>query len=110
FPVPCKVTLCGEPPPLSLTASDALRVPVALGVKVTEIVQLCPPTRFVPQLLPWAKSAAFAPEIVKDENVSVTLPTLVSRMLEGGLVLPTLCGAKVSERVERLTSVPVPNR
>ena len=31
-------------------------------------------------------------------------------MLEGGLVLPTLCGAKVSESVDRLTSVPVPNR
>ena len=110
FPVPCSVTLCGEPPPLSLMASDALRVPVALGVKVTEIVQLCPPKRLDPQLLPWAKSAALEPERVKDENVSVVLPTFVSRMLEGGLVLPSLCGAKVSESVDKLTSVPVPNR
>ena len=52
FPVPCRVTVWGEPPPLSLMASDALRVPVALGVKVIEIVQLCPPARLDPQLLP----------------------------------------------------------
>ena len=53
---------------------------------------------------------AFAPEMAKDENVSVVLPTLVSRMLDGGLVVPTFCGAKVSNSVDRLTSVPVPNR
>lgn len=91
-------------------ARVALRVPVALGVKVTEIVQLCPPARLDPQLLPWAKSAAFTPEMVKDENVNAVLPTLVSRTLEGGLVVPTFCGAKVSESVDKLASVPVPNR
>jgi hypothetical protein len=78
FPVPCSVTACGDPPPLSLMASDALRVPVALGVKVTEIEQLCPPASVDPQLLVSPKSFAFLPVMLKPENVRLVLPLLVS--------------------------------
>ncbi len=41
-PVPARLTFCGLPPPLSLTETDALRFPVAEGVKVTVMKQLAP--------------------------------------------------------------------
>src|SRR5258708_13577591 len=89
FPVPVNVTFCGDPPPLSLMSSDALRVPFALGVKVTAIVQLRPAPRLEPQLLVCAKSAALGPLRVKPEKVRLVVPTLVSLTLEGGPVVPT---------------------
>src|SRR5258708_36906781 len=110
FPVPVNVTFCGDPPPLSLMSSDALRVPFALGVKVTAIVQLRPAARLEPQLLVCAKSVALGPLMAKPEKVSVVPPALVSATFEGGGVVPTFCGGKISEVGERLTSVPTPNK
>jgi hypothetical protein len=48
-PVPLKLTVCGLPLALSLMESDALRVPTAIGVNVTLIVQVFPDV--LPQLL-----------------------------------------------------------
>ena len=90
-------------------SSDALRDPFAVGVKVTAIVQLRPAARLVPQLLVCVKSVALGPLMAKPENVSVVPPTFVSLTLEGGRVVPTFCGGKTSEVVDRLTSVPTPN-
>lgn len=42
IPVPVSGTLCGLPVALSAMLILALRVPVAAGVNVTEIVQLAP--------------------------------------------------------------------
>src|SRR5438094_551825 len=39
-PVPLRLTVCGLPAALSVIVSVALRVPVAVGVKVTLTVQL----------------------------------------------------------------------
>ena len=39
-PVPVKLTTCGLPPALSLIVMEPVRVPVAVGVKVTFIVQV----------------------------------------------------------------------
>src|ERR1700688_1781004 len=39
-PVPLRDTVCGLPPPLSATDTVALRAPVAVGLKVTEIVHV----------------------------------------------------------------------
>jgi hypothetical protein len=41
-PVPDKPTVCGLLAALSVMVSDALRLPVAVGVKVTLIVQFAP--------------------------------------------------------------------
>jgi hypothetical protein len=41
-PVPLSDTSCGLDLPLSVTVSVPLRAPSAIGVKVTEIVQLAP--------------------------------------------------------------------
>jgi hypothetical protein len=40
--VPESATLCGLPPAESTIETDALREPVACGVKVTAMVQLAP--------------------------------------------------------------------
>lgn len=50
-PVPLRATLCGEPVALSVMVRLPFRVPVAVGVKVTEIVQLAPAATLVPQVL-----------------------------------------------------------
>ena len=52
-PVPVSVTFCGLPPPSSLILTTAVRVPWAVGLKVTVIVQFAPPGMLVPQVLVW---------------------------------------------------------
>ena len=49
-PEPLSGTDCGLPEALSVTLTAALRVPLAVGLKVTLIVQLVPATSEPPQL------------------------------------------------------------
>jgi hypothetical protein len=49
-PVPLRATVCGLPEALSVIDSVPLMTPVALGVKVTLIVQLAVDATLVPQL------------------------------------------------------------
>ncbi len=49
-PVPDKGTCCGLPAALSVTLSAALRVPVAVGLNVTLIVQLAAAASELPQV------------------------------------------------------------
>jgi hypothetical protein len=51
MPVPERVTECGDPAALSVTVTAPDRVPVAVGVKVTLMVQDCPEVRVDPQPL-----------------------------------------------------------
>jgi hypothetical protein len=51
FPVPLNATLCGEPMTESLKSRVAVLLPIAVGTKVTETVQLAPAARFVPQVV-----------------------------------------------------------
>jgi len=60
-PVPVSETACGEPAALSEIERLALRLPVAEGVNVTEIVQLPFALRLLPQLLVCEKSPEFVP-------------------------------------------------
>jgi len=63
-PVPVNATFCGLPLPLSVKLSNALRVPAAVGLNVTEAEQLDDAARLAPHvLLAIAKSPAFVPEI-----------------------------------------------
>ncbi len=50
-PVPVRVTLCGEPAAESLMSSAPLRVPVAVGVKLTAALQLTPAAKDEPQVV-----------------------------------------------------------
>src|SRR5260370_42452234 len=56
IPRPLSETVCGLPMALSVKVMEPLRVPTAVGVKVTKMVQLPRAARLLPQLLVWAKS------------------------------------------------------
>src|SRR5579884_4044874 len=62
-PVPLSWRVCGLPAALSLIDTDAVRVPPAAGVKVTEIVHcwFVARARFAEQVVVIAKSEAFCP-------------------------------------------------
>jgi hypothetical protein len=49
-PVPLKATVCGLPVALSVTLTAALRVPLAVGLNVTLILQLAPAAKELPQV------------------------------------------------------------
>jgi len=87
-PVPVRVTDCGLPVALSETETAPVRVPAAVGLKVTLMVQLAPFACDVPQLFVCEKSPAFAPVIVILEIVSVPLPVLNRVTPLTGLDLP----------------------
>src|SRR5262249_56388942 len=63
-PVPLKLTACGLPLPLSVMLTLATRLPVAVGLNVTLIVQLALSASvagLTGQLLVWAKSPELDP-------------------------------------------------
>jgi hypothetical protein len=78
-PVPESATVCGLPPALSETLSDADRLPLAEGVNAITIVQLPKTATEVPQVLFSAKSAGSAPMNVKLEMLK-TVPVLFDRV------------------------------
>ena len=94
-PVPETLTVCGLFPASSVIASVAVRVPLALGVKVTLMVQLPPDATLLPQVFVCPKSPAFAPVKAMLPMFSVTLESLVSVTACGALVVPMDCEAKV---------------
>ena len=63
MPAPVSDTVCGLPTALYELARDALRVPVAVGVKFTLIVQFAPAATLVPHVLNLRKSLPFVPPI-----------------------------------------------
>jgi len=92
-PVPLSATVCGEPVALSLMVSVPVRVPPAVGVKVTETVQLPPAAKLVPQVLVSVKS----PEAVIELIPRAADPEFVRVIVWAALVEPTVCAAKVSD-------------
>ena len=73
-PVPVRATVCGLPVALSVTVIAPVRAPAAVGVKITEIVQLAAGATDAPQVLVWLKS----PLGVMLAMVRVAVPVLVS--------------------------------
>src|SRR5437879_4558254 len=55
-PVPVSATVCGLPVALSSAETAPVREPAAVGVKVTEIVQVPAAATEAPQVLVWLKS------------------------------------------------------
>ena len=53
-PVPVRLTVCGLLLALSAMVMAPVRLPTAVGVKVTLMVQLAPAATDVPQMLVWA--------------------------------------------------------
>src|SRR5580692_10690789 len=59
--VPVSETVCGEVGAASLNCRVAVRVPAAVGVKVTETVQFAPAGKELPQVVVIGKSPGWAP-------------------------------------------------
>jgi hypothetical protein len=108
-PVPVNGTVCGLNPALSVTDTLALRVPVAVGVNVTEIVQLFFGDTEVPQVLVWVKSVGFVP-VIAIPLIVIAVPPLASVrvMTCAVLLVPTVCAAKVKLVGENDAAVHVP--
>src|SRR5450432_2963267 len=73
-PVPERVAGIGEMADEKVTFAVAVRLPEAVGVKLTLIAQEAP-AAIVPQLFVWEKSAALVPEIVTVETRIEPWPT-----------------------------------
>ena len=74
---------------MSVMVTEPARVPPALGLKVTLIVQLAPGAIVVPQVLVSAKSPPFVPVVTMLETPSATVPVLLSVIVCAPLVVPT---------------------
>ena len=98
-PVPVSAIVCGLLLALSVTVSVAVRVPVAPGVKVREIVQLDLAATLPPHVFVSAKSPGSAPvnAMLIGKAVVRLLP---NSTFHGELVLPTVCAANATEGVE----------
>ena len=91
-PLPLKVTVCGLPLALSVMDTLALRLPLALGVKVTLIVQEAPAANVLEllgQVLVWAKSPLLVPVKAMLLMVRAALPLLVNVTACAALVVLT---------------------
>jgi hypothetical protein len=109
-PAPDRPTACGLPPPLSLTESEAVRLPFVCGVKVRLIEHDWPPPRLEPQVLVWEKSLGFEPVTVIDVTLTLDLPLLVIVTDCELLLLPTFTLPKFKLAGEISITVPVPER
>jgi len=109
-PSPDRVMACGLAGALSEMVIAPARGPVAVGVKVTEIVQVA----FLAKLVPQVSVSAKSPLALMLVNISVALPTLVTVTLCLLLVEPTNWFPNGTAVAERLMAgpkgVPVPIR
>ena len=87
-PVPLRPIVCGEPTALSVTERVAAKPAMEEGEKLTEIIQLPPAARVVPQVLVWAKAVGLAPVMAMLPMARVALPVLLSMAVCAALVVP----------------------
>jgi len=69
--------------------TKALLLPVAVGVKVTVMVQLAPTETLVPQSLVCAKSLLFLPPTLILRIFIAVVPVFVKVTVSGWLLVPT---------------------
>jgi hypothetical protein len=103
-PVPLKLTLCGLLVALSVRVREPVRVPAAVGLKVTVMLQLAPPARLVPQLLVWAKS----PLAVILLRLKADCPVLDKVRVFGLLGVPRSLVPKLKLEADSFATGPVP--
>jgi hypothetical protein len=81
MPVPLSATVCGLPAALSVIFMEAVRIPVAEGVKVMLAVQLAPGATELPHVLVREKSPALGPVTRMLAIFKDALPLLVTETL-----------------------------
>ena len=84
--MPVRLTVCGLPVALSVMVMVPGWLPVAVGVKVTLMVQLAPAATEVPQVLVWAYGALAAMLV----RLSVAVPEFVRVTVCAALVVFTI--------------------
>lgn len=112
--MPLRLTGCGVPGALSAKLSEAERLPVYKGVKVTLTVQVLVGATVAPVQVSvlFAKSVLFAPTIVTVVMRRLALPVLVmvSVMAELGVETSWFPKLREGEEKEIAAAVPVPLR
>jgi hypothetical protein len=84
-PVPVSGTVCGLPAALSVIETEAVRMPFAVGVKVTLMVQFAPAATLVPHVFVCEKSVELVPVTPMLVIVRVALPVFVKVTFCAGL-------------------------
>jgi hypothetical protein len=102
-PIPLRLTFCGLPAALSEMLSAAVRVPEAVGLKVTLMLQLAPAAKEVPHVWVWAKSAALIPTIAMALMVRVAVPVFLSATIFALLLVSIACVGNVRLVGDRAT-------
>ncbi len=110
MPVPIRLIVCGLPLASSVMLTLATRLPLAVGVKVTTILQLAA-ARTVPLVgqvveAVKVKSLLLAPVMARAVIFKVALPVLVSITVCAALVVLTSWLLKVRLGADRLTMGP----
>ena len=110
IPTPARAPVCGLPVASSVIVMFAARFPVAVGLKVTLIVQLAPAATLAPQVFVWEKSPLFVPATVMLAMFNESVPLFESVTFCGALPVVTSWPAKVRLGAESMTdeATPVP--
>src|SRR5579863_8949111 len=104
-PVPLSAIVCGLPAASSVMVTDAVRVPVAVGVNVTLMLQFPPfAATELPQLFVCEKSPLFVPATATLVMFSAAFPVFVSVTVCAALVVFKVWLANVTLELERLTA------
>jgi phage tail protein X len=106
-PTPLSVTFCGLPAALSVMLNAAVRVPDAVGLNLTLIVQLAPAANEVPQVVVWEKSPAFVPVIAIVVIVKLAVPVFFRVAVVAALVVPIAWVEKDRLVGDRVTTGPL---
>jgi hypothetical protein len=102
-PVPESEAICGLFVAVSVRVNVAMRLPFAIGVKVTFAEQFAPEARLV-QSSVCAKSPLSVPVICTLLKVTVAFSKFVTEIVFTGLVVPTLTVPKSNDAGLRLTA------
>ena len=107
------MTVNGLPVALLAIDSDAVAVPTADGLNVTDTVQVLPAAILAVHVLVWANDAALVPPRVAPDTVSDPVPVFVTVTVWAAPVAPTVVEANVSDvglalAVTDVAAAPVP--
>lgn len=108
LPVPLKLIACGLPGALSVMVTEAERLPMAVGAKVTLTLQFPPAGSELGQVLVWLKSPAFVPDTATEVMLMAAVPVLLRVTGCAALVVPRVWAPNVRLVAVRLSDAPPP--
>ena len=107
-PVPVRDTICGLVGALSVMVNEAVRLPVAVGVNLTLLVQLLLAATELPHVLVSPKSPGLAPVIAMPLTDRAAFPVLFRVTESGVLVVPRVWLGKGKVEGLGMAAGPVP--